>query len=127
MRTLALVALCVLLSVGGQVCLKRGASGQQLAEDPLALAAWWSVLSNPVVVMGLTLWTLSAVFWIYVLAQTDLSLAYTLYGMTYLLTPLMGIWLFAEKMGPVRLAGVGLVAVGVMVTLAGRLLETQGG
>ncbi|MGE0494033.1 MAG: hypothetical protein AB7S38_32790 [Vulcanimicrobiota bacterium] len=127
MKTLALVALCVLLSVGGQLCLKSGASGKQLANNPLGLSAWWSVLSDPVVIAGLTMWTLSAVFWIYVLAQTDLSLAYTLYGVTYILTPLLGVWLFAEKMGPLRLVGAGLVAVGVMVTLAGRLLETQGG
>ena len=71
----------------------------------------------------MAIWSIAGLLWILVLAQLQLSHAYALYGLTYVLTPILAVMFFAERISPLRATGTILVAVGVIIVLTGRIHE----
>ena len=71
-------------------------------------------------------WALATLLWIVVLSRAPLSYVYVLGSLNYLLVPLLSRWLFAEPMAPGQMLGMVIIAIGVLVTLAGRA-GTSGG
>lgn len=122
MKTILLVLACVVCNSVAQLCLRAGASsqGSELARDPWSLAGWSSVLLAPPVLGGLALWTLSTLLWLYVLSHASLVLAYGLYGLNFVLVPLLAHWRLAEPISGTQLLGMVLVATGVGLTVVGR-------
>ena len=108
--TLKLAALSVIASGVGQLLLRRGAMGAPVAS--LLLNAW--------VAAGLLAWAASTLLWIAVLNQAPLSHVYVLTSLNYLVVPLASHWLFAEPLSRLQVVGMAIIAVGVLVTLAGR-------
>ena len=125
MRAFLLVFLCVALNVSAQLLLKKGAAekGQTLLDDGLSPAAWLTVVTHLPVLAGLAIWTIAGLLWILVLAQLQLSHAYALYGFTYVLTPILAVLVFAERISPLRATGTILAALGVIIVLMGRMHE----
>lgn len=121
MRTVILVLACVFCNTLAQLALKHGASGRGsgISENAWSLHAWAQVLLSPAILLGLALWTVSTLLWIYVLARSGLALAYGLYGLNYLLVPLAAHWRFAEPLSGWQVAGMALIALGVGCTVAG--------
>ncbi len=119
MRPVLLVLVCVVLSVGGQFCLRLGAQNKEID----SARSWAVAFLDPSILFGLLLWTVSTAIWLLVLSQVQLSFAYTLYGLTYVLTPLIAVTFLGEQMGGWRLAGMLTVTAGVMMTLWGRVQE----
>lgn len=122
MRTVLLVLLCVLLNAVAQLALKAGASTQSSALSVEAgnLQAWSAMLTSKPVLLGIVLWTLSTLVWLYVLSQNSLVFAYGLYGLNYLLVPLLAHWRLSEPLSGLQIVGMGLIALGVGCTVAGR-------
>ena len=122
MRTVLLVLLCVLLNAVAQLALKAGASTQKSALSVEAgdLQAWSTMLTSKPVLLGIVLWTLSTLVWLYVLSQNSLVFAYGLYGHNYLLVPLLAHWRLSEPLSGLQIVGMGLIALGVGCTVAGR-------
>ena len=122
MKTIGMVLACVACNSVAQIALRQGASthGRSLGSDPGSVAAWTQVLLSPPVLLGLLLWTISTLLWIYVLSHTGLMLAYGLYGLNYLLVPLLAHWRFSEPISPLQATGMALIALGVGCTVAGR-------
>ncbi len=122
MRTVLLVLLCVLLNAVAQLALKAGASTQKSALSVEAgdLQAWSTMLTSKPVLLGIALWTLSTLVWLYVLSQNSLVFAYGLYGLNYLLVPLLAHWRLSEPLSGLQIVGMGLIALGVGCTVAGR-------
>ena len=122
MKTILMVLACVLCNSLAQLALRQGAAaqGSGIVANPLSPAAWGSVLFCPPVVAGLALWTLSTLLWIYVLSGSGLILAYGLYGLNYVLVPLLAHWRLAEPISGLQAAGMALIALGVGCTVAGR-------
>ena len=119
MRAVLFILGCVCLSVGGQYCMKIGAM-----EEPIdSLGTWMSTFLKPTIVLGLFLWTLSTALWVLVLNREQLSFAYTLYGLTYVLTPMVAVLVLGESLQGWRLAGTITVAIGVLMCLWGRIQE----
>lgn len=113
-----LVIASSLLGVTGQICLKLGmerigtlnlsglASGLQTAIH---------VITTPLVLLGLACYAMGAVVWLVVLSKLDLSLAYPLLALNFVLVPLFGWLLLGEQMPSLRWVGVGIIFVGVTV------------
>lgn len=129
MRVLPWILLSVLASGAGQLLLKAGASesGEALARSSIDLAGWLRLLASWRVLLGLALWTASTLLYLVVLSRTQLSFAYCVAGLNYIVVPLAARAVFAESMSGTRLAGVAVIAVGVALTLYGRALEPGGG
>lgn len=113
--TYLLVLLGMLLNVAAQVALKfasappaNGAAGGPLA-DP------WRLATNPFFLFGLVLYAVSVINWVVVLSRLDLSVAYPLMSVGYILTLIAGVWLFHEPISAVRIVGIITIMVGVVL------------
>lgn len=113
--TFGLILLSVTMSAVAQACFKFGmsaAASRPPATDN-ALAALVMTLASPGVLGGLALYGLGTLLWLQVLSRTDLSQAYPFVGIGFVITALLGVFLFGEAVTALRAAGIALVIVGI--------------
>lgn len=117
MNTLAVALLGIVLSVAAQFALKWGMASEAaraaLAE-PLRLGTGLRLLTLPGILGGFLLYGLGAVVWLGVLARWEVSKAYPLVGLGFVLTASIG-WAFGEQVGWTRALGVALICLGVVI------------
>ncbi|HOX53159.1 MAG TPA: SMR family transporter [Fibrobacteria bacterium] len=107
--------LSILAGALGQVFLKKGMSsigGVSLGgmlEKPLAVAL------NPWVAGGFAMYAASFALWLVVLSKVELSKAYPMVSLGYLLTFVLGIVLFGESVSVLKCCGLGLIMTGVVL------------
>ena len=115
MRNFLLILTCVILGVCGQLLLKHGMSSDPDRVDrfveivPRLVKAFLS----PVVLAGFTLYFLSAALWLIVLTRNELSYAYPMLSMGYVLVVFLSWMLFGEAVTRTRLLGTLVVVFGV--------------
>ena len=124
MKLYLAVLICVFCNVTAQLALKKGANstgdGNGLFHNPGNASLWVETLVSWPVVAGILLWTVSTLTWIYILSGSELSFAYALYGLNYVLTPLAASWVFEEQMSPTQIAGMAFITLGVGLTASAR-------
>jgi len=112
---LALVLLGVLLNAIAQLLLKAGAGA--LADVELrfanAMAIAGRLVLNPPIIGGLICYAISVVVWILALSRVEVSVAYPMLSVGYVLNALAAWWLFHEDLSVMRMAGIGVILVGV--------------
>ncbi|WP_066269316.1 SMR family transporter [Hydrogenophaga palleronii] len=110
---LGLALFCVLLSSAAQLAMKRGmaASGATSAAD--VGSTYLQALGSPLVWLGLVLYGASAVLWLWVLSRLDVSVAYPLVSLGFVVTLALGVWWLGEPFSWLRVAGCTLIVVGV--------------
>lgn len=108
----------IILSVAAQFCLKAGMSSPivkgVLSGDESALKIGWTIATNLYIAGGFILYGMGALVWLAVLSQWDVSKAYPLVGIGFLLTVLVG-FLIGEDVTILRVLGVFLIAFGVAI------------
>jgi multidrug transporter EmrE-like cation transporter len=109
---LSLAVFCVLLSSAAQLAMKRGMAAPAGADVG---ATYWHAFSSPWVWLGLVLYGASAVLWLWVLSRLDVSLAYPLVSLGFVVTFVLGVWWLGEPFSWARLAGCALIVAGVVV------------
>lgn len=115
---LALILGAVVLGVAGELLLKSGIDNvDKLEVSNLETAARtvWRVVSEPRILVGFVCYGLAAVFWLIVLSQLDLSYAYPMLALTYVLVPLAAHVFLDESIPRGRWAGMLIVLLGVIV------------
>lgn len=112
LAALVLAVICVCLSAGAQLAMKMG---MRPAGDAAASVggSYWQALTSPWVWGGMALYGLSAVAWLWVLSRLDVSLAYPLVSLGFVLTMGAGILWLGEPWSWQRLAGAALILAGV--------------
>jgi multidrug transporter EmrE-like cation transporter len=108
--------LSVTLSAFAQVSFKYGmsASGpRSAAAGASSLIVLFNTLASPGVLGGLALYGLGTLLWLQVLSRTDLSQAYPFVGIGFVITALLGAFLFGETMTAMRSTGIVLVIIGI--------------
>lgn len=115
-----LILLDVLVSVAGQLMLKKGMTevgriDVDFFSQPL-LGLWRMFTTTPLVVLGLAMYAVGAVIWLVVLSRVNLSYAYPMIALTYVLVPLAA-WLFLNEpaIPLMRWVGMGVIIVGVII------------
>jgi multidrug transporter EmrE-like cation transporter len=112
--TISAILTSVLLSVLAQIFLKFGMSR-------LVIPAEWfswsfiSVVINKYVILGLTCYGLSMVFWLYVLTRVDVSRAYPFVGLGFIGTMLFAHFFLQEPITIQKLTGTLLIVAGVVL------------
>ncbi len=105
------LALAIILDTAGQLLWKRAAVGLPESLSPAVLLA--ALLHDPLPLAVLGVFVLQLVNWLLVLERAELSYAQPITSLSYVTVVAMSVWLFGERLDPVRLIGVALVLLGV--------------
>ncbi len=109
------------LSTLYQVLIKLGAG--QLHDA--GMQAWlWQALSSPWILAAITIEIVGFFIWMSVLAELDLSRAFPLTGISYVLIVATGWFVFGERAVALQMVGSGLILTGVWL-IAGAGAETK--
>lgn len=115
MITYLLVLLGMVLNVAAQVALKFATQGSTSLSLSDVIAEPVRFLFNPWFVSGLVLYAVSVLNWLIVLGRMELSIAYPLMSLGYILTLLIGAWLFHEPVTVVKVVGILVIILGVVL------------
>lgn len=111
---LGLAVLCVLLSAGAQLSMKVGMTPAGSAGSGVG-GAYAHALTSLWVWAGLALYGLSAVAWLWVLSRLDVSVAYPLVSLGFVVTFAAGVLWLGEPWSWQRVLGAGFIVVGVLL------------
>ena len=113
----ALVLTGVLLNAIAQLALK--ASVHDTGVIGLNLPSLWasahSLAANAWLWLGLVCYAVSVVVWLLALSRVDVSIAYPMLSIGYVLNAIAAWHLFGEPLGQGRLTGIGIIIIGVFV------------
>ena len=115
MKGIPLILLAVLLGATRQVIMNMG---MKIYGQVSATSGWGQrvpILKVPQVFLGFVCYGVSAVLWIAVVSNVDLSLAYPMVSLAYVLVFLASWLLLGEQISPVRIAGLAIIVAGVLV------------
>jgi multidrug transporter EmrE-like cation transporter len=117
LSTFAFILTGVLLNAAAQLLLKAGvnAVGAITLDRGTLLLTALRVLTQWPVLAGLTLYVVSVGVWIVGLSRVDVSIAYPMLSLGYVVNALAAWWLFGELIGPLRVAGILLILAGVFL------------
>lgn len=111
------IAVTIFFTVAGQILQKRVADLRNAVTTP-ATSTLQFYFRQPQFWMALTCLGLAMIAWIYALTSIEVSKAYALLSVNYLLVPLVARWLFAERLSKRQWSGALLLCLGL--TLIGR-------
>jgi drug/metabolite transporter (DMT)-like permease len=107
----------VFLSAVAQLSFKYGVSSILIKADSHLIAKALAFLFSPFVLLGLSLYGVGTVLWLFALRQVDLSLAYPFVGMSFIFVLLFSAFFLQEAITLNRILGT-LVIVGGLVILS---------
>ncbi len=113
----ALVLTGVLLNASAQLLIKAGADSAgefsftagHILRAGLHFATQWQILA------GLCCYAVSVVVWILALTRVQVSLAYPMLSLGYVVTAFAAWWLFGESLNPQKLLGIAIIIAGVVL------------
>lgn len=73
------------------------------------------VLFSPLILLGIAIYGLATVLWLYVLSRLPLSLAYPLQSIAFLLGLVVAMLVFKESVPPNRWVGAAIILGGITV------------
>jgi multidrug transporter EmrE-like cation transporter len=118
-RSALLLAIAsVTMSALAQVLLKAGMAApavSALADAGTRASHLVAALTHPLVLLGLGLYGASAVVWLLVLARLDVSMAYPIVALGFVLTAMLGWWIHGESVSAMRWVGIVVITVGVVI------------
>jgi multidrug transporter EmrE-like cation transporter len=107
----------VLLNATAQLLLKAGTNSIGVFEFsrnnivPVGL----KLATEPHILGGLSCYVISVVVWIMALSRVEVSIAYPLLSIGYVVNALAAWYLFGEAVSLTRLSGIGIIIVGVYI------------
>ncbi|OUM01553.1 SMR family transporter [Variovorax sp. JS1663] len=107
----------VLLNSAAQLMLKAGAQalGTVAFNGASLFAAGWSAATQPWILVGLCCYFVSAGLWILALTRVDVTVAYPMLSMGYVIAALLAWHFFGEALTASRVVGIAIILVGVVV------------
>ena len=107
----------VLLNASAQLLLKAGTNSVgvfEFSRDNI-FPIGWKLATEPHIAGGLGCYVVSVVVWIMALSRVEVSIAYPLLSVGYVVNAIAAYYLFGEAVTPMRLAGIAIIIVGVWV------------
>lgn len=107
----------VLLNAVAQLFLKAGARGVGTFAFSLEnfLPIGWRLVTSPYIIGGLFCYVISVGVWIMALSRVEVSIAYPMLSIGYIVNMLLAWWLFGEAVSAMRIAGVFVIIAGVIM------------
>lgn len=113
----SLILTGVLLNAGAQLLLKAGTNAIGNFEFSRAnlLPIGWRLATEPHIFGGLSCYVISVVVWIMALSRVEVSIAYPMLSIGYVVNAAAAYWLFGEAVSVTRLTGIGIIIIGVYI------------
>jgi multidrug transporter EmrE-like cation transporter len=102
----SLILVGVLLNAAAQLLLKAGTNAMPLG---LRLAI------EPHILGGLACYVVSVVVWVIALSRVQVSIAYPMLSIGYVVNAIAAWYLLGEAVSGMRLAGMGIIVLGVFI------------
>ncbi|WP_086934327.1 EamA family transporter [Agarilytica rhodophyticola] len=115
LNSFLIVFISVTLSAFAQLSFKYGVSSVVVPTESSLILKAWILFTTPFVFLGLFLYGVGTVLWLFALKQIDLSLAYPFVGMSFIMVFLMGVFFLNEPFNINRLIGTLVIIVGVVL------------
>lgn len=115
MMVFALILLGVLLNAAAQLLLKAGMSqiGHFDFTMANALPIGIKVMGNPPIITGLFMYVVSVAVWLMVLSRVQVSFAYPMLSIGYIVNAFAAYYLFGEPLTSVKMLGIFIIIAGV--------------
>jgi len=115
MQIFALILLGVLLNAGAQLLLKAGMDhiGHFAFSFHNIFPIGIKIARNHLIVLGLSSYVISVVVWLLVLSRVDVSYAYPMLSIGYIINAIAAHYLFGEDLSLTNLAGICVIIIGV--------------
>ncbi len=112
-----LILVGVLLNAGAQLLLKAGMMQIGHFEFSLTnvLPITAKVMVNPPIIIGLCAYVLSVIVWLLVLSRVQVSYAYSMLSIGYIVNAVAAYYLFGESLSLVRVTGIFVIIAGVIL------------
>ncbi len=111
---LPLVLLSVLLNTAAQLLLKVGMN--HIGEFTLSFSnlfpIGWRVATNPFLIGGVAIYVISLASWLIVLSRIDVSAAYPLMSLGFIINAIAAYYLLNEPLNAARIAGIIFITIG---------------
>ena len=115
--TFGLILTGVMLNACAQLLLKAGVnnigrfafSAENIIPIGIKLATQWPIIG------GLSCYVISVVVWILGLSRVDVTIAYPMLSLGYVVNAFLAWYLFGEVLSVQRLIGIAIILVGVLV------------
>jgi len=115
MMIFILILVGVLLNAGAQLLLKAGMG--QIGHFEFSAAnvvpIGIKVMANPPIVSGLALYVISVGVWLMVLSRVQVSFAYPMLSIGYVVNAVAANYLFGEPLTSMRILGIFIIIAGV--------------
>ncbi len=113
----ALVLTGVLLNAAAQLLLKAGARHVGAFEFSVAnvIPVGAKLITNWPIIGGLGCYVVSVVVWVLALSRVDVSIAYPMLSIGYVVNAGLAWWLFGEAVTPMRMIGIAIICIGVFI------------
>jgi multidrug transporter EmrE-like cation transporter len=119
LASFAWILLGVLLNASAQLLLKAGTQRSGPIElNSQAAAALQSVFFSVPAAAGLACYAISVIVWVVALSRVEVSVAYPMLSIGYVVNALGAWMLFGEALSPLRLVGIGVIVLGVCLLAA---------
>jgi len=75
----------------------------------------WQVMTNLYVIAGLICYVISVIVWLLVLSRMEVSIAYPMVSIGYIVNAFAAYYLFAEDLTLTKVLGIGIIIIGVFL------------
>ena len=115
--SLSLILSGVVLNALGQLLLKAGTNsvGQFAFSADNLIPVGTRIATEPYILAGVVCYGVSLVVWIMGLSRVEVSVAYPMLSLGYVLNAAAAWYLFGESVGTMRVAGIVFIIIGVCV------------
>jgi len=112
---LFMIMLGVMLNTIAQLCLKQGML--QIGSIEVTIHNLWIMFLeaslNPFVIIGMICYVASFGVWLIVLSRVEVSIAYPMLSIGYVVTFIMAYYFWGESLSLNKIAGITLICIGV--------------
>jgi multidrug transporter EmrE-like cation transporter len=110
-----LVLISVVLGAFGQLFMKMGLKDRPIELGQLVSLKFFDTIFQKYVFLGVVLYFLAVLLWFVVLSKAELSFAYPLISLAYVITAFLAMFVFKENVTVVRWLGIILILAGVFL------------
>jgi multidrug transporter EmrE-like cation transporter len=114
MKEIILILVSILFGAIGQVLMKYGTMHAS-SDGEGVLAVLLKYFTNLPILAGLSFYALSAVIWIFAISKVELSYAYPMVALGYVVVVTLSYFLFDEGVSALRIAGLATIIAGVLI------------